>query len=597
MENPESTPPEETAPQNGPPGAWEQPGPEPAAPPGAAPAAPPKSKKRRRACCLGCLGLALLPFLVLLALLIWLGTGPAPAPADCLPADYPVRITVRDPVGIVEDYAEGERWRRLLLDIQQASGDEGKLPSRKEAGDIAFWLRRLLGSEVALAINRENRWFIAARCGFLGRGFGKLGCPFAKTDPDGLRYFKKGKGEDKPYFAYIGNTVLISDDRQALLSVLARRKQILAGKASAAPPAETRAELGFKDFKLTAEQAAGPDARFITFLFDLPGLEGLSGHLRADRALEKLSGELTFVAGRVRAPPALPAGGPISAKLVPAGALGYWAWHAPAGAGRWSPQGRLKAFEAAERAGKQDPAEPGMAEDDLARRFGKELVGERAVFITSQPIPSEQSLQVAATVLMEVRDVKTAWPLYVQLVGAWTGFQLSADGRPPTHDGTEIYPHLVKRLYKGREYVEMIYAYYPQGSGYRPAFGSVGRFLVATSSRMELERMLDQAAADLPAGRTLADEPGMLPARGAPRPAALLLFRPGGRGKDLSDLALLISRINSPPDKQPGEAATRRAAALGRLLDRVKSVRVTWLPQADGSLKLTVQGELLPQGR
>ncbi len=588
MENPESAPPENSAPQSGTPDPWEQPGAETApATEGTEPAATPApSKKRRRACCLGCLGLVLLPLLILL---IWFNSGPAPAPADCLPVDYPVRWTLRDPAGLVEDYAEGPRWRSLLVDFAQASGDKEKLPSRKEAGDIAFWIRHVVGSEVAGAINEEGRNVIAVRCGFLGRAFGKISR--FMTDADGVGHFKK----DNNYFAFIGNTMLMSPDRDKLMAILARREEILAGKASAAPPpAEARVTVRFKDFKLPAEKADDQAARGIAFILDVPGLEGLTGELRADRALEKLSGALTFDGRKTSAPPALPPGGPKSAKLAPAGALGYWVWHAPAGAGRWSPAGRIREFEAIEQAGKEEGAEP-KADDgggDAVRLLAKELVGERGIFITSQPIPGDQALQVAATVFMEARDVKTAWPACVKLVSSATGLRLSADGRPPTYDGKPIYPHLVKRRYRDREYLEMVYAFYPQGSGYRPAFGTVGNFLVATSSRMELERMLDRAAGA--SAKTMADEPGMLPAAGAARPAALLVFRPGNKGGDLADLALLIKRIFSPPEEQPGKQAERSADAVGRLLDRIKSLRAEWVPRKDGSLKLTVEGELVP---
>jgi hypothetical protein len=578
--------------------AWDQQAPasgDGAPPGGAATAAPPARRSKKRTCCTCCLAVALLPLTVVAALLIWVALGAAPPPADCLPPDAPVRLVVREPVDLVKRATSDEDWRRVL-----------NVPAEGTAWTL-FLADHVLGSEAAMAVDAEQ---------VPGAGTGAPGTGTARPEENfvfasrpsiwarGLERLLRGPLRKKRDVSYgmIGKTLVCSRNRKRLDTVLARRAEILGLEESTAPPRETAVEIRFRNLRPTRFGAAPEQLDAPACLFDLPTVEGMSGFLRLDRELSGVTGRLTFPAGKMGAPPALAVLPPRSARLVPQEALAYWVWNAPPGKGPWSSLGRMERW-----LGRFDAQlgelfglnlEPGRAEEvreylgfDPGKLVAEQLAGERSLSIVAQHRAGGKPLLAAATVMVECRDTDKAWPQIVKLLSAF--YPKSEDGRPPMQGELEVYPHFVDRRYRDWPYLELVYAHYPWGSGYRPAVGVVGGFLVATTSRAELERMIDRASKAT--GRSLAGDPALASGAGGSPPAAVVLLRPQGRGQELADLGLAVAYGTS--SQGPGPEETKRAAEQGRLLSRVKSLRAAWRPAADGSLVVEIQGEITPPGR
>jgi hypothetical protein len=558
------------------------------------PAPAPEKKSRWRGCCGCCLAAIGAPLLVLLVLLIWVSVGPAPAPADCLPPDAPLRVVVRDPAGLLGELLAGERWAPVREKLVAENGRQKLDPGQLRWA--AFGLKRLAGSELALAGDGKDVTLAAMRPGALARAAERLLRANRPAGADGVRDLA---GDGKVFYAMIGKTLLASGKRGPVAAALERKEAILGGKASVAPPADARVEVRF-DAALggTAEDR---EARMAALALDLPSPAKCAGWLRADRELRKLTGQAEFLeikgsgpltagspAPSVSLPPPLPPGGPISARLVPADALGYWVWQASGGAGRWSAAGRLKGLLEAlgpDAAGlRQTNNELRESGVDAEKLIAQELSGERAAAVVSQPIPGGQGLQVAASVMVECREPAAAWPLLRKaLERLYT--PVSADGKAPVVVGKALDPYLARREHRGVEILELVYQTYPHGSGYRPAFGVAGKFAVFSTSRMELERMIDRAAAP-PAPRA---QP--LYRRGA-APLELLVLAPQQRGPELVNLLLAAGHAFSEPGREPGQQEERQADVLGAMLSELQTLRVEWLAGDNGRLRLELEAEL-----
>ncbi|MHC4914608.1 MAG: hypothetical protein ACYTGB_03870 [Planctomycetota bacterium] len=572
--------------QEAPAGEGQTPQPAQAAAPGPAPGS------RKKTCCACCLGIALVPLTVAAAVLIWVSVGAAPAPADCLPPDAPVSVVVREPIDLLGRVNADERWRSLL-----------EVPEENMGRWALFLAGQLLGSEAALALEleqvpvdpgkggtrAEERLVFASRPSIWARGLERL-----------LR--GSLEGNDEVSYGMIGKTLVFSDDGKRVDAVLARREEILNPKESSSPPRETAVEIRFRNLRPSEFGATADGADVPLFLFDLPTVEGLSGFLRLDRDLSGVTGRLTFPAGKLGAPPALGLMPPRSARLVPQEALAYWVWHAPQGKGLWSSGGRMERWlgvfdaELGELFGLN--LEPGRAEDvrkhlgfDPGKLVAERLTGERALSVVAQQRSGGKPLLAAATLMVECRDTETAWPQIVKLLSAF--YPKSEDGRPPKEGELDVYPHFVERRYRDWPYLELVYAHYPWGSGYRPAVGVVGGFVVATTSRAELERTIDRAAKAT--GRSLAGDPFLAAPAGGARPSAAALVRPQGRGQELADLVLAIAQGTS--DQGADEEARENAAEFGRFLSQIEFLRAAWKAAADGSLTIEIEGKIAPPAR
>jgi hypothetical protein len=548
------------------------------------PAAP--AKKKRRGWCFCCLAVLLVPAIALLLLVIWVCSGDAPPPSDCLPQDAPVRVVVREPADLAGRVLRDERLREIFRD-ESGDGQPGKpLPKGDELEWAIFFLNQILGEEMALAVDPDGNVVGAARPGVLARAAERL-----------ARW--KIKKDQKFSYSLIGETLVFSRDPERLEAVLARREEILGRKGTTAPPEDVRAEVRFKDLEPLRHSAPENALRAAEFIWDLPTAEKLAGRIRLDRSLVDLSGYLHFPAGKHGAPPALKRPIPRSASLVPADALGYWVWQAPGGAARWSARGRwgrwIESLAADEEDGSGAKTEENLRKVlgfDPGEFVGSSLVGERVLTVVAQQRAGGKPLLPAASLLFECAAPPEAWPKMAKLLQGF--YPLSSDGRPPKEGDLEVYPHLVERRYKGRVYLELVYAHYPYGSGYRPAFGTAAGFLVITSSKMELQRMIDRSAGG-PAGKTMAGDADLRAATGGGSPAAgVFLLRPQGRGKEIADLCLAMQRGFAEPGKEPGAQATAKAAALGRALSVLESLRGEWRPQKNGSLKIEIKGKLTP---
>jgi hypothetical protein len=550
--------------------------------------APPRRKKR--ACCFCCLGLMLLPVALLGALLIWVSTGAAPAPADCMPADAQVRVVVREPVAIIERLSRDERWRNIFpSNLGTPGGAPGQkgLPPPDELKGVLWMVQQALGSEAAFAVDENGEWVGASRPGLLARGFERL-----------MRAELNKKKNKKQNFAYvmIGKTAVFAGKSKTLAPIVARKQQILAAAGQNSPPDDVHAEVRFKEFKPGAHGVPDKGLRGAEFVLDLSSAEELSGRLRLDRELATLSGHLQFLAGKHNAPPSLTRSVLKSAALVPADALGYWVWQAPKGAGRWGAGGRFKEWLAI--SGAELPVEGPEAEQmkkqlgiDFSKLVAEELIGERAVSIVSQQRAGGKPLMAAASLLIETRDPAKAWPVLSRLLE--TIYKKSADGLPPKDGDLPVYPHLVDRSYRGKTFMELVHVTYPHGSGYRPAFGMAGRFFVATSSKAELKRMIDRASGA--SGKSLAGDAELAELlKKQPAPAAALLLRPAEKGKELVDLILAMQDRFGDEEKTVDATAGKQAEALSKLFSMLESLRAEWRPQPDGSLKIEIEAKITP---
>ncbi len=554
---------------------------------GQAQASPPP--KKRRGWCFCCLAVLLLPVLLLLGLLIWVASGPAPTPADCMPPDAQVRFVVREPTVLVDRVSRDPFWRSTLEQNAANSGTGKGLPPAKEIEGALFVLRQMLGSEVAAGLGSDGKWTGACRPGIWARGFERI----ARGE------LKKQKPGNNFYYEMVGKTAVFSDDPDAIKAVQGRRDEILAARGEHSPAAETQVEVRFKDFEPAVQGAPEEGLRGAAFILELSSAEKFSGRLGLDRSLANVDGYLHFAAGKHGAPPKLPAAGPASARLVPAKALGYWAWNAPKSDGRWGPFGRLEEWlsltDAELKLDGPEAQELKMQLGvDIKHLIQEELIGERALAVVHQQLPDGKPLIAAASLIIETRDPAKAWPTLSKLVSMCMGYPLSEDGQPPKDGGLDVYPYLVERPYKGKKYLELVYATYPHGTGYRPAFGMAGRFFVATTSKQELQRMMDLAAG--PKGGSLAVDPELMAAAQKDL-SSLMLLRPQGKGKEIADLMLAARHAFAKQGEELGQEAAQETATLGRMLTALESLRCQWRPQKDGSLKIEIDGKIKPPAR
>jgi hypothetical protein len=565
--------------------------PAPPAIPGTPPAKPPR---RGRGCCLSCLASLLILILALGLLAWWVSRGPAPAPADCLPPDAPVQAVFRDPADAAGRFLTDERWRAVLAAIHDAEPappgqPQQKLPGRDELGWPLFLMGQILGEEVGLAGGPGRGLVGASRMSLAARMAERLFRSKLRSDP-------------KVHYGLVGRTLVFSDAAGAsdLQAVLARRGEIPAAGGAGALASGLAAEVRLRGLQPAECGADAQGLRAAAFLLDVPSAARISGVLQLDRAIEKLSGHLDFppdnaeAGGFPPAPALLPEAGPASARLVADDALAYWVWSAPAGRGRWNSAGRLARLEELLPDVSESLNKLRDAGTDFRKVLEEQLVGERAIVVSAQAREGGKPLMAAATLMFECREPEKVWPQVAKVLAM--SFEVSTDGQPPRKDGLPVYPHFVERRHKGWPYLELVYAHYPHGSGYRPAFGTVGRFLVATTSRTELERMLDRT--DTVSGRTLASR-GDLTGTGAggARLSSLLVVRPGGRGRELSDLGLALTHDFSEPGKEPGPDAARKAAALGEVLSKLKSLRAEWQPGQGGLVRIEVGAEIVSPAR
>jgi len=554
----------------------------PATDPQTAPAPAPKKSCWRRTCgC--CLGAFAAPALILLGLLIWLSLGPAPEPADCLPADAPLRAVIRDPAGLFQSVLADERWRPL----RESLAEGGRVPEPGQVRWLGFLLKRAAGSELAVAGDGHDPVVLAMRPGILFRAVERLTRVKVKAGADGVR-----RGPDgKVFYGFIGKTLIVAGRRQAVAEVLERGPEILGRRPSAAPPRDARVELRF-DATLPG---AGSDPGALAFALDLPCPARCSGWLRADREILRLTGQAEFEptgASPGALPPPLPSAGPASARLVPAEALGYWVWQAPPGTGRWESVGRLR-FMAGALGGEGSDlgllfAELSKAGVDPEKVLGPRLAGERALAAVSQPGPGGAPLLPALSFMAECREPKGTWPLARKALEVY--YQVPVFDEPPVVGGKPPDPYLLRRGHRGVEIVEVVYNCYPLGSGFRPACAMAGKFLVGSTSRAELERMIDRAAAG--ASGTLAGSERIAPRAGRAPPAELLVLAPQGKGRELADLALAIGHALSKPGAGPGPDEERRAAAAAALLSKLELLRAEWLAGEKGRLRLELEGRI-----
>jgi len=549
--------------------------------------APPPAK--RRGWCFCCLAVLLIPVLLLVGLLIWVASGPAPAPADCMPPDAQVRFVVRDPCEMIDRVSRDPFWRSTFEESTAKAGPGKRMPSAGEVQEALFMLRQMFGSEVAAGLDSNGKWVGACRPSIWVRGFERL-----------LRgELKKQKAGGGFHYEMVGKTAIFSDDADAIKAVAGRRDRILASGGENSPPAETRIEAFFKDFDPAGHGVPEERIRGAAFALELDSTGKFSGRLRLDRSLAGLNGYLHFGKGRHGPPPALPASGPASARLVPAEALGYWAWNAPKSRGRWGPLGRLKEwFAVNEGELRLDGPEARELKKqlgvDIRQLIEEELAGERALAVVHQQLPGGKPLMAAASLIIETRDPARAWPTLSRLVSMCMGYPLSSDGRPPKDGGLDVYPHMVARPYKGKTYLELVYATYPHGTGYRPAFGMAGRFFVATTSKKELQRMIDLTAGSRDG--SLAGDPELTAAAGKGL-SSLMLLRPQGRGKEIADLILAARHAFARQGEELGAEAAQETATLGRVLTALESLRAEWQPRKDGTLKVDLDARIRPLAR
>ncbi|GEM_PF-2613802 len=552
--------------------------------------APETGKKScwRRSCgC--CLGILAVPAVLILAVVIWLSLGPAPAPADCLPPGDPIAAVFRDPAGLVDRVLVEDRWQPLRAAIK----DHGNLPDERQAGLLKFVLRRAAGGEIALS-GEGSSTVAAMRPGVLFRAFERVTRLWIPADSGGVRRIPDGG----PCYAFIGKTLVVSSEHARLAEVLARQEQIVL-KSKAASPSGQDAGVELRFHALLNPEAK--DHRTAAYIFDLPCPSSTRGWLRADRELRLLAGEL-IAQEAIEAPslppsppPApLPSSGPASARLVPSDALGYWAWHAPAGPGRWQCIGRAQAMVAT-------VGGPGSDLDELMRQFRSagidpekvlmpRLAGERAVAVVSQPGPGGKPLLPALSFMAECSSQKDDWPLIRKALETFFGLPIAE--APPLVAGKAPDKYLLRHNHKGTEVVEIVYSRHSLGSGFRPAVAMVGRFAVFSTSRDEIVRMLDRAAGTA-GGPALASAPDLAWQAGKPVPAAVMLLRPQGRGREMVDLALALGHALSEPGQGPGVEDEKNGATLAAVLSLTETIRVQWFPTEAGGVRLDLDGTLL----
>jgi hypothetical protein len=228
---------------------------------------------------------------------------------------------------------------------------------------------------------------------------------------------------------------------------------------------------------------------------------------------------------------------------------------------------------------------------DLEKVLGLRLAGERALAAVSQPGPAGKPLLAALSLMAECRDPKGTWPLVRRAMEVC--YRVPVFDEPPVVAGKAPDPYLLRRSHAGVEIVEVVYNCYPLGSGFRPACALAGKFLVCSTSRAEIERMIDRAAAGPPgAAGTLAGSELVAPRAGGKPPVALLVLAPQGKGRELADLALAMGHALSEPGAGPGPDQERQAAAAAGLVSQVKRLRVEWLAGEKGALRLELDGEL-----
>ncbi len=544
------------------------------------PAAAPRKRGWRRACgC--CLGFVSAPVLVLLILAIWLSLGPAPAPADCLPPEAPVKLVARDPAGLAEMFLNEERWRPL-----REKALEGKPPPGRWQF-LGFKLA--IGKDVAIAPDDEDATVVAMRPGMLFRAFERVLRLTTDADADGVRRIPDGD----LYYGIIGRTLIASKQRDKVAAVLARRDSVLKADGDRQAARDDRVELRFAGD--ISEGNLGHKA--LAFVLDLPSASRCEGWLRTDRDIRELAGQVEFApeasAPSANLPPPLPSSGPASAKLVSADALGYWAWQAPPGEDRWQAVGRFMRLEAVFGGTSADLdlflKEARKAGIEPARDLAPRLAGERAIAVVGQPGPGGKPLLPALCATMECADPKAAWPAIRGALEAY--YRVPIVDEPPVIAGKAPDPWLLRRNYRGVEVVEVVYACYPWGSGFRPAYAMAGKFAAYSTSRAELERMIDRAAGR-DAGASLAGSELLAPRAGNAWPSGLLVLRPQGRGREFADLALALGNYFSAPGREPGPEEEKHADVLAAILSVTEELRLEWLPADGGRIRLEIEGRL-----
>jgi hypothetical protein len=548
---------------------------------GPAPAPEPGGKGCRRRACGCCLGAVAVPLLFLLIVAIWLSLGPAPAPADCLPAGVPVRVVIRDPGKLVGSFLTDERWRELREGLQS----DGRRPGAGQTGLVLFMFKRAAGDELAVA-GEGGGAVMAMRPTLLFRAFERLVRLKVAADADGVRR-APGNG---PCYGFIGKTLIASRDRDAVAAALGRRDAILAAPGAAAPPKDARIELRFEADLFSSV----PGHRAPAYALDLPCSSRGSGWLRADRALLLLTGQAEFdPAAAAELPPPLPVSGPASARLVPADALGCWVWQAPPGQGRWQAVGRFKVL--LEVLGASD-SKLGEAASQAAEcgadplvTLAPRLAGERAMSVVDQVGADGRPLLPALSVMIACADPPKDWPAIRQAVEGCYG--LPAFDEPPIVGGKSPDPYLLRRKHRGVEIIEAVYQRHPAGPGFRPACGLAGKFAVFSTSRAELERIIDRAAGPAAAG-TLAGSPAPAARGGGPRPVARLSLNPRGRGAELVSLAQAVQGILSNPTSPVEPSPKPPPAAPAAVLSMIESLQVEWFAAENGRLRVEVEGEL-----
>lgn len=548
------------------------------------------ARRGPRAWMTGCLSLAAVPLLLALALVVWASLGPAPAPGGCLPPDAAVRLTVRRPAELVAAALGQARVRAFLEEVAAAQGEgKFKVPDAREVSRGAARLRMALGSEAAVAADPSGQPVFACRPGLVIRALEKLNRVFRRADADGVRV------SGDLHYGFVGRTLVASPDRKAAAAALARLGG--APAAGGSLPAEVRAALDFR--VVMGASGEQPQAEAVAaLLLGLPERGTCAGRVAAPEDFGRLVGHaLVSPAEADAGRPPRAAGGFATAALVPGDALLYRAWLAPAdaAAGRWSAAGRADLFmRLAAALAPEFNRDLGVIQArsglDLASAVPEALAGERAVYVVGQSAPGGARLCAAATALFEAREPAAAWTLVKRALQAGFG-PLSADGKPTLKDqrtGEPLYPFLAPRSHRGVEVIEMVYDFYPLGAGCRPAFAMAGKFLAAGTSRAEVERLLDRAAAAArpgPDGRPL---------------TGLLVLRPQGRGQEIADLCLALARWAADPRPGPGPEEERVVGAFGGLLSALDELRLEWSPAAGeegtppGSMRLELQARLAP---